>query len=561
VTALNDLTDVTIAAPQNGQRLVYENGEWINKAVSGAIPWTRDPSWLALPTVGDTEQKFVGLIAVYPESNFTAFTAAGNYAVDWGDGSALDTYSSGATALKQYNYSAAALVGTDAPVTLTDAGDLVTRTAHGYSNGNTVTLWNVTGSTGPVSGQVYYVINATLNTFQIATTPGGSPVAITTDGTATLLPYRQAIVTVTPQAGQSLTALNLNIRHTAAGLQAYETGWLDIELGSPNFTTTGLVIRTGTETVRMRMVERIRIANPGGNTTCVNMFRDCFSLQSVPLFNTAAVTNMNNMFLNCSSLQSVPLFNTAAVTNMSSMFQGCFSVQSVPLFNTAAVTNMTSMFLNCSSLQSVPLFNTAAVTNMTSMFLNCFSLQSVPLFNTAAVTNMTSMFFSCSSLQSVPLFNTAAVTNMNSMFLNCFSVQSVPLFNTAAVTAMNIMFQNCSSLQSVPLFNTAAVTNMTSMFQGCVSLQSVPALNVSAVSSAGNFTDMFLNCNSVARNQAQQFNFTFSVANNKLSGAALDEIYTNLPTVVGQTITVTGNFGTATHDPTIATGKGWTVTV
>jgi hypothetical protein len=29
--------------------------------------------------------------------------------------------------------------------------------------------------------------------------------------------------------------------------------------------------------------------------------------------------------------------------------------------------------------------------------------------------------------------------------------------------------------------------------------------------------------------------------------------------VVGQTITVTGNYGTATHDPTIAQNKGWTV--
>jgi hypothetical protein len=72
---------------------------------------------------------------------------------------------------------------------------------------------------------------------------------------------------------------------------------------------------------------------------------------------------------------------------------------------------------------------------------------------------------------------------------------------------------------------------------------------------------MFLNCNSVSRIQASNFNFTFSIANCKLSGTALNEIYTNLPTVSGQTITVTGNYGTATHDPTIATAKGWTVTV
>jgi hypothetical protein len=71
---------------------------------------------------------------------------------------------------------------------------------------------------------------------------------------------------------------------------------------------------------------------------------------------------------------------------------------------------------------------------------------------------------------------------------------------------------------------------------------------------------MFSNCNSLARIQAKDFNFTFSVANNKLSAAALDEIYTNLPVAIGQTITVTGNYGTGSDTPLIATAKGWAVT-
>jgi hypothetical protein len=71
---------------------------------------------------------------------------------------------------------------------------------------------------------------------------------------------------------------------------------------------------------------------------------------------------------------------------------------------------------------------------------------------------------------------------------------------------------------------------------------------------------MFATCSSLARIEAKNFNFTFSVASCKLSATALNEIYTNLPTVVSQTITVTGNYGVATDDPTIATAKGWTVT-
>ena len=71
---------------------------------------------------------------------------------------------------------------------------------------------------------------------------------------------------------------------------------------------------------------------------------------------------------------------------------------------------------------------------------------------------------------------------------------------------------------------------------------------------------MFNSCNSLARIEAKNFRFTFSVASCKLSATALDEIYTNLPIAVSQTITVTGNYGTATDTPVIATAKGWTVT-
>jgi hypothetical protein len=71
---------------------------------------------------------------------------------------------------------------------------------------------------------------------------------------------------------------------------------------------------------------------------------------------------------------------------------------------------------------------------------------------------------------------------------------------------------------------------------------------------------MFATCPSLQRMSATGFAFSFSLANCQLSGAQLDAIYTALPSVSGQTITVSGNFGTATHDPTIATTKGWTVT-
>jgi surface protein len=548
----------------------------------------RNPSWPACEAdAGDN--KIVGLYAVWPGDgvgtggNFFAMTISGAYTIDFGDGTTTD-FTSGSTAYREYDYNNANLAGTDAPVTFTASTDTVNRTAHGYSNGMVVRFYNIATTTGLDEGQFYYVINATANTFQVSLTEGGSAVTLTNDGSATLLPYKIAVVTITPQAGANLTNVSFFVKHNETGLvNGYSTGWLDIAIAAPSCTS--LTIGSNLTTVRHGYLERVRLNQLGSITSFASLFRtmrslqnvvisdtittvastsfmftDCNSLTSVPLFDTASVTTMATMFQNCFSLTSVPLFDTASVTNMGSMFIGCNSLASVPLFDTASVTNMASMFNGCNSLTSVPLFDTSSVTTMGSMFQNCFSLTSVPLFDTSLVTLTNAMFTGCSSLTSVPLFDTSLVILMNGMFTGCSSLTFVPLFNTSSVTTMATMFQNCFSLTSVPLFDTSSVTNMSSMLNGCNSLASVPALVTTAVTSSTGFTNIFLNCNSLSRIEASDFRFTFSVANCKLSAAALDEIYTNLPTVTGQTITVTGNYGIAGDDPTIATAKGWTVT-
>ena len=86
-------------------------------------------------------------------------------------------------------------------------------------------------------------------------------------------------------------------------------------------------------------------------------------------------------------------------------------------------------------------------------------------------------------------------------------------------------------------------------------------MDASGVSSSSGFGNTYLS-GGLARIQAAGQRFTFTVANQKLSAVALNELFTGLPTVTGQTITVSGNYGVSEvgYDPTIATAKGWTVT-
>ena len=87
----------------------------------------------------------------------------------------------------------------------------------------------------------------------------------------------------------------------------------------------------------------------------------------------------------------------------------------------------------------------------------------------------------------------------------------------------------------VSLFNTSAVTNMYSMFNGCYSLSTVNMANIKVSVS-------FSGC--------------------KMSKGSIVEVFNNLTTTSGQTITVSGNWGYTLLIPTdieIATNKGWLV--
>jgi hypothetical protein len=327
-------------------------------------------------------------------------------------------------------------------------------------------------------------------------------------GTDSTRGYRQAVVTVTPQSG-NLNSISLVPTRQTGLASGYSSLWLDVAVVGANITS--LQISSGT--TKASLLEQFEYVGPSSLTSSVPVFTSAVSLQSVKGTQwTAGLVSFVAMFSSATSLRTVPLFDTGNATTLSQMFNGCYSLREVPLFDTVKVTGA----------------------GFGSMFVNCYALRSVPLFNTALATSFSNMFLGCSSLQSAPTFNAAAVTSFNSMFQNCSALQVAPAFNTAAALSFNDTFNGCVSLQSVPAWNVAAATSFSAMFTGCPSLQSAPLAGA---------------------------RFAISYASCKLSGSALDAIYTGLGTASGaQTITVTSNIGTATDTPSIATGKGWTVT-
>jgi hypothetical protein len=65
--------------------------------------------------------------------------------------------------------------------------NLVRSTAHGLTNGLKVAFFNATVPTPLVEGTVYFVVNATTDTFQVSATSGGSAITLTGAGSGCAL--------------------------------------------------------------------------------------------------------------------------------------------------------------------------------------------------------------------------------------------------------------------------------------------------------------------------------------------------------------------------------------
>lgn len=577
--------------------------EYINVPPTKITPYTRPTEWITIPSITQGQQIFIGTFAVYNnDSNFVAFTVAGNYNVNWGDGT-TGAFSSGVQANKRYD-------------TTTYSG-LTSAVFRGYKTLNiTIT---------PQSG-------ANITSINLANKHNQS----------TLSDY---------------TNQWLDIKFSAPNLTASSSSYFMYSETIPmgmleqfewvNTNTTYNQVNYDNLFRNCYSLQNI-ISIPKSTTTLNRqMFQNCYMLQQIPWFDTNSTTTMLSMFTNCTSLKTIPLLDTSNVTDFSSMFNGCVSLEYIPTINTSKGTVFTSMFASCFSLAEIPLLNMSNGTSINSVFFACYSLKTIPLLNTSKATNLSGLVRFCRSLEVMPLIDTSSATTLNSMFDNCLSLRTVPTFNTQNVTDFAAMFYDCGSLEEIPPINTSKGTNFTSfcsyspniskipnldlssgitftemfrlcrnikyfpdfniskgllfngMFQQCATLLSAPnlTLGTAGITFATNafdnmfssntrmtevpaydlrgvsfgsgyasvYSNMLVGCPSLSKVGITGFNHNISISAAKLGATALNELYTSLA-VVGasgsatKTITVSNNWGAATDDPSIAIAKGWQVT-
>lgn len=372
-----------------------------------------------------------------------------------------------------------------------------------------------------------------------------------------------------------------------------------------NITTINGVFRYAPRLVTVTFPKKMKsLQYLGHANSSYSPFNNCPNLKRITLPDSLPnVLSMYQCFTNCTSLEYVkmPIY-APKISDFFQTFSGCTKLKTVQLpIYTPLLTSMASCFSNCSTLVSVRLPEiTNLKKNIEGIFARCVKLETVNLGGITQVNNLGGVFSICPSLKTVifpkmPLLTgtgshnaieTAlgtfygstglrklvlpdSVPHLKSVYTNFFyqtSIDTLIFFKKAdsLVTFPSIL----TTLVSVDTFSTCVWGNQMVTFNITIKdlkyfIQPTLKVNQLILRGASLATASSLHtididwANSTYGGTSPQIDIRW----NSLSATTIDAIFTALPVVVGKTIDVSGNPGSATCTPTIATAKGWTVII
>ena len=260
--------------------------------------WSRPSDWLTMPTLVDGDQKIVMLIAVYEhDSNFVAFKiSGGNYTVDWGDGSAVESVNGGVQAERNLQWA------DFASSTLTSRG------------------------------------------------------------------YRQALVTIEAQSGQTLTFAKLSEKHSFSA-SSYQSQTLQIIYTGIQLSATLFGAAESSSLVSIR-----KFFSGPAEANLSDTYRSGHSLRDVVLPDLSSASDIGFILEEAKSLENIEFYNLGSATKIDRALQSAESLLSCKVYGLANSVDATSFARYCYSLQSLEFDDASTISNTLLMLGDCRSL-------------------------------------------------------------------------------------------------------------------------------------------------------------------------------------------
>jgi hypothetical protein len=407
--------------------------------------WIRNPDWLPLPEITNTDDIIIGLWAIFQDDeNVAAVQVSGDngfFEVNWGDDSGWFTYPNG-TAIYTYDYNNIHLHTSNLP----------------YKQA---------------------VIQIRPQSSSSLTSYLSTPTFSVSSNQSARWTYKFLEIKLSMPSATSIQISGVTRRHPY--LEHVEVH----NIGSVTFMTA--FCRTHDNLKKISM-----FASTSNVVSMSESFRDNISLLELPMMDTSNVTSMFATFRACWSITTVPPYDTQNVSNFSFCFVDCRALKYLPPLNIQSATNIQGMFVDAQNLTKVEFINShlASLTLVNAAFARCLSLTEIPFINTTNVSNFQDMFVDCVSLLEVPNLNLVNATTCNFMFQSNRSLRKLPDFNTQNQTTfptgtnfipngfnltwIETKFRNSVNISQCQLGTLAVVYIFTNLFDRT----SLPAANI-----------------------------------------------------------------------------------
>lgn len=353
--------------------------------------------------------------------------------------------------------------------------------------------------------------------------------------------------------------------------------------------------------------------------TASELFRGCSKLQSSPrIVNLPDCITADRVFMDCTNLKVAPVsISLPVATSTLSFFENCTNLTSAPTeFVAPNSLSIAHMFRNCKFIEECTAdIQADLATNIYGLFDGCTSLRTVrDSYSFPEAINAYNLFNNCQMLTDAPALDLPKAENLNSTFYNCLNLKTVQTYNFPKARQLSSFYNNCKLLEVVEEIVIPEAVNISAILRDNTSLRVIKSIGGPNVqdysytlygtsqsnlveipstidlSSATNmnYFNMYNSGSSVIATEEVIFigvrsglefyghpgvkririqnqselcqNLNFERCG--MDKQAIDTLFGDLVrTNVRRTIIVKGNPGASTCDVSIATNKGWAVTI
>jgi hypothetical protein len=327
--------------------------------------WTRPTDWPAIPELTSSDERLVGVLAVFEHGYNVTTVAINNLAanINWGDGTSV--VSNGATQTHVYDYAS------------------IAATVYQFPDGRNVkyVLVDITRVGGAITSVIFW------NTSAINAQGGNNYLDII----ASFPSLTSLLFSLSPSSGQKSMNLCQRIRVKAVGsggtwsncirdtrsLRVLEWPYSSGGSFSNFLNSSGPIddsgdIDYGSSTAIAGVLVSSMIRKHGDltansvTTTFVSYANGCFLLTEFGNITLNSATSMNSSLFGCVILSKVGLITAPSCQSLDSFALGCFSLPELIFSDCSAVTVTTGMVFRCVSLVNLVMPNLTRGVNLST---------------------------------------------------------------------------------------------------------------------------------------------------------------------------------------------------